>query len=191
MKFKTQLTAKDIFKFSFVYTYFGMSGILAVFMICIGGFMCARGIILNQGTSYTFMGALLIILFIVVNPIMLYLKAKKQVMTNPVYQQPSYYTMKDEGIFVQIGEETGTIEWGRILKIRHMMGLYILYTGRQQAFVFPEEAMGSQKDAVSRYIEEHVKAAWEQAKQQPQNTKSKASSISQYAKAEKHADEES
>lgn len=191
MKFKTQLTAKEIFKFSLIYTYFGTSGILAAFMIIIGALMCARAIVQQQELTYIIMGALIVILFVIINPVMLYMKAKKQVMTNPVYKQPSYYTMKDEGIFVEIGEETGTIEWQRILKIRHILGLYILYTGRQQAFVFPEEAMGDQKDAISSYIEEHVEAAKSQPKEELKKDKAGASGISKYAKAEKHEDEES
>jgi hypothetical protein len=178
MKFHTQLTAKDIFKFSVIFTYFGTSGILAVFMILVGGLMAARGIVLGQGPVYIAMGILIILLFVVINPMMLYMKAKKQVLTNPVYQVQSYYTMQEDGIFVEIGEQTGTIEWNRIYKIRHMFGLYILYTGRQQAFVFPEEAMGSEKDRIMQFIEEHVKTV-KAAKKQP-----KKSAISQYAKAE-------
>ena len=191
MKFKTQLTAKDIFKFSLIYTYFGTSGILAAFMIIIGALMCARAIVQGQGPTYIILGAAIVILFVVVNPVMLYMKAKKQVMMNPVYQQPSYYTMKEEGIFVEIGEETGTIEWERILKIRHTMGLYILYTGRQQAFVFPEEAMGSQKEAISSYIEEHVETARNQPKKELEKDTTETSSISKYAKVNKQEDEES
>lgn len=191
MKFKTQLTAKDIFKFSLIYTYFGTSGILAAFMIIIGALMCARAIVQGQGPTYIVLGAAIVILFVVVNPVMLYMKAKKQVMVNPVYQQPSYYTMKEEGIFVEIGEETGTIEWERILKIRHIMGLYILYTGRQQAFVFPEEAMGSQKETISNYIEKHVEAARNQPKKESKTETTETSSISKYAKINKQEDEES
>lgn len=191
MKFKTQLTAKDIFKFSLIYTYFGTSGILAAFMIIIGALMCARAIVQGQGPTYIILGAAIVILFVVVNPVMLYMKAKKQVMMNPVYQQPSYYTMEEEGIFVEIGEETGTIEWERILKIRHTMGLYILYTGRQQAFVFPEEAMGNQKEAISSYIEEHVEAARNQPKKELEKETTETSSISKYAKVNKQEDEES
>lgn len=190
MKFKTQLTAKEIFKFSFVYTYLGSSGILAILMIIIGALMCARAIVQGQGTTYVVLGALIVILFVVVNPIMLYMKAKKQALTNPVYQQPSYYTLKEEGIFVEIGEENGTIEWARVQKIRHLMGLYILYTGRQQAFVFPEEAMGSQKEAMAKYIEEHVEAAKNHQKSASAKEKNVSSSISEYANGKQKKDDE-
>ncbi len=51
----------------------------------------------------------------------------------------------DDGIFVELGEESATIEWARVYKISHFMGLNILYTGKKQAFVFPDYALGDDK----------------------------------------------
>ena len=36
---------------------------------------------------------------------MIYVKAKKQAIENPVYKNPTYYTLRDDGIFVELGEE--------------------------------------------------------------------------------------
>ncbi len=44
-------------------------------------------------------------------------------------------------------------------KISHVMGLNILYTGRKQAFVFPDYALGEDKDKMLAYMKEHIKAA--------------------------------
>lgn len=157
MKFQTQLTAKDIFKFSMTYTYSGVSGVMAVLMVIIGFLMLYRGIVLGGGMSQLLFGIVIIALFVVINPMMLYIKAKKQVLSNPVYQQPTYYSLEEEGISVKIGEETGTIDWWRIIKMKHRMGLYIFYTGRQQAFVFPEETLGDKKEEIIDYIMSHMK----------------------------------
>ena len=40
---------------------------------------------------------------------MIYVKAKKQAIENPVYKNPTYYTLRDDGIFVELGEESATI----------------------------------------------------------------------------------
>lgn len=148
--------------------------------------MCIRGIAQGQDWTYIVTGALILLLLVVINPLILYQKAKKQADTHPTYQQPSYYTMKEDGIFVEIGDDTGIIEWNRIMKIRHSFGLYILYTGKQQAFVFPDEAMGSQKQEIMKYIEEHVRAA----RTNPVRQTQKDSGISRYAKASGEAKEE-
>ena len=38
------------------------------------------------------------------------------------------------------------------------MGLNILYTGRKQAFVFPDYALGEDKDKMLSYMKEHMEA---------------------------------
>ena len=138
MKFHTQLKAKDIFKFSLAYTYSGVQAILTIFMLGVGAYMIVHGIGQPEGQTNIIFGVVVIALFVVINPLMIYVKAKKQAIENPVYKNPTYYTLRDDGIFVELGEESATIEWNRVYKITHFMGLTLLYTGKQQAFVFPD-----------------------------------------------------
>lgn len=178
MKFHTQLTAKDIFKFSFAYTYLGLPGILPALIVLTGIYLLVTGIIRGNAPSNVLFGIVVIVLFVIVNPVMLYVKAKKQTMENPVYKVKTYYTIKEEGIFVEMGEESGLIQWNRILKITHFMGIYILYTGRKQAFVFPEEALGEKKDEIIRRMKEYIKTA------RVQNRETNSSNISKYTNAD-------
>ena len=121
--------------------------------------MCVTGMGAADGQSNMIFGIVLIVLFVVVNPLMLYVKAKKQAIENPVYEMKTYYTLNEDGIFVELGEDSATIEWARVLKISHVMGLNILYTGRKQAFVFPDYELGEDKDKMLSYMKEHMKAA--------------------------------
>lgn len=186
MKFKTQLTAKDIFKFSLAFTYLGSSGIFSAFMVLVGIVMCVRGAAFHEGTKYVFMGIVILVLLVIVNPLLLYIKAKKQALTNPVYQKPSYYTLTEEGIHIEIEEESADITWAQIWKLKHVFGEYILYTGKQQAFVFPEEAFGAQKEEISSFIENCVKTSrgngTSKAGKDGAGAKSSKSSIAKYAK---------
>lgn len=157
MKFHTQLKANDIFKFSLAYTYSGFQLLLTLILIVVGAYLCVTGLTTPQGESNLIFGIILIGLFVVVNPIMLYVKAKKQAIENPAYKVPTYYTLKEEGIFVELGEESATIEWERVVKLTHKLGLNILYTGRKQAFVFPDYALGEDKDKMLSYMKEHMR----------------------------------
>lgn len=158
MKFHTQLKANDIFKFSLAYTYSGFQLLLTLVMIAFGVYMFVTGSTAPEGQANLIFGIIIIGLFVVVNPVMLYVKAKKQSLENPAYKIPTYYTLKEEGIFVELGEEKATIEWERVLKLTHKMGLNILYTGRKQAFVFPDYALGEDKDKLLTYMKEHMKS---------------------------------
>lgn len=184
MKFHTQLKAKDIFKFSLAYTYSGVQALLTIFMLAVGGYMIFRGASQPGGQVNIVFGVIVIALFVVVNPLMLYLKAKKQAIENPVYKNPTYYTLQDDGIFVELGEESATIEWIRVFKITHFMGLTLLYTGRQQAFVFPDYEMGNDRAKMLDYMKEHIKEARKKAvEEQAAKEQAAESDISKYSKA--------
>lgn len=185
MKFHTQLKAKDIFKFSLAYTYSGVQALLAVFMLAVGGYMVFRGISQPGGQVNIVFGLIVIALFVVINPLMLYVKAKKQAIENPVYKNPTYYTLQDDGIFVELGDESATIEWIRVYKITHFMGLTLLYTGRQQAFVFPDYELGNDREKMLDYMKEHIKEARKKANQ----AQADGGDISKYSKASVEADQ--
>ena len=182
MKFHTQLKAKDIFKFSLAYTYSGVQALLTIFMLVVGGYMIFRGASQPGGQTNIIFGVVVIALFVVINPLMLYVKAKKQAIENPAYKNPTYYTLQEDGIFVELGEESATIEWIRVYKITHFMGLTLLYTGRQQAFVFPDYEMGDDRDKMLEYMKEHIKKARQQANQKADQAQADGGDISKYSK---------
>ena len=175
MKFHTQLKAKDIFKFSLAYTYSGVQAILTIFMLGVGQ---------PEGQTNIIFGVVVIALFVVINPLMIYVKAKKQAIENPVYKNPTYYTLRDDGIFVELGEESATIEWNRVYKITHFMGLTLLYTGKQQAFVFPDYELGDDREKMLDYMKEHIKEARKKAVQ------THGGDISKYSKASTETERE-
>ena len=112
--------------------------------------MIVHGIGQPEGQTNIIFGVVVIALFVVINPLMIYVKAKKQAIENPVYKSPTYYTLQDDGIFVELGEESATIEWTR---------LTLLYTGKQQAFVFPDYELGDDREKMLDYMKEHIKEA--------------------------------
>lgn len=186
MKFHTQLKAKDIFKFSLAYTYSGVQAILTIFMLGVGAYMIAHGIGQPEGQTNIIFGVVVIALFVVINPLMIYVKAKKQAIENPVYKNPTYYTLRDDGIFVELGEESATIEWARVYKVTHFMGLTLLYTGKQQAFVFPDYELGDDREKMLDYMKEHIKEARKKAVQ----TQTDGGDISKYSKASTETEQE-
>lgn len=101
----------------------------------------------------------MIALFTIVTPLTLYMKAKKQAAGNPMYQNETEYDLQEDGVHVTMGDQTGVIPWNQIVKIRHSRGMYILYTGKQSAFIYPDVALGEQKNEIMNYIYQHVPAS--------------------------------
>ena len=94
--------------------------------------------------------------------------------------------LRDDGIFVELGEESATIEWARVYKITHFMGLTLLYTGKQQAFVFPDYELGDDREKMLDYMKEHIKEARKKAVQ----TQTDGGDISKYSKASTETERE-
>ena len=77
---------------------------------------------------------------------------------------------------MELGEESATIEWARVYKVTHFMGLTLLYTGKQQAFVFPDYELGDDREKMLDYMKEHIKEARKKAVQ----TQTDGGDISKY-----------
>lgn len=86
MNFKIRLTAKDLYQFSMTHAYNGQSGIFTVICVLVGIMMVFRGTAAGGGMYYAMLGVLMIALFTIVTPLILYMKAKKQAAGNPMYQ---------------------------------------------------------------------------------------------------------
>lgn len=156
MNFKIKLDEKDLFKFSLIHAYTGNGAFLPGLAMVMGLIMIIRGIGFGQGLQYAGVGAVFIALFVVVNPVMLYTKAKKQALTNPMYQVDSEYELNEEGIQVRIQDQEGKLAWNQIQRVQSTFGMYIIYTGQKSAFIFPENKLGDQCESVMNYIYNHV-----------------------------------
>ena len=66
------------------------------------------------------------------------------------------------------------------------MGLTLLYTGKQQAFVFPDYELGDDREKMLDYMKEHIKEARKKAVQ----TQTDGGDISKYSKASAETERE-
>ena len=148
--------------------------------------MIVHGIGQPEGQTNIIFGVVVIALFVVINPLMIYVKAKKQAIENPVYKNPTYYTLRDDGIFVELGEEVRRSSGPEFIRSHIFMGLTLLYTGKQQAFVFPDYELGDDREKMLDYMKEHIKEVRKKAVQ----TQTDGGDISKYSKASTETEQE-
>lgn len=55
-----------------------------------------------------------------------------------------------------MGEQEGGIPWEYIVKIEETKSLYLLYTTRVNAFLWPKKDMGNQQKALMAYVLDHI-----------------------------------
>lgn len=142
-EFKVNITVKDIFSFLINNTYRKLTGVIwivfsiAVLVIAIytwGDVKIANSILL----------IVMSLLYTVVNPIMLYLKAKAQVKNNDYFNDELIYRTNSKGITVCQGTESTTVKWDEMWKAVKYGGIVVVYVTTIRAFILPIRCIGEQ-----------------------------------------------
>ena len=89
-------------------------------------------------------------------PWTLFLKSKKQYLSNPAFKEPLHYRMTDQGIEVSQKGETQGQKWEDMYKAVSTPRSIILYTSRVNASIFPKKDLGEKSSAVIRMISTHM-----------------------------------
>lgn len=141
MEFDIELTTKELYAFSMHHTYASVSGAVGV-LISLGSLLlCAvqYGVLDNTGRI-----ALIIIgcLFTLIQPLLLYSKARTQMRRNKDINACVHYCLKEDGITVSQGEQEASVKWFDVRKKVITSKAIYLYLSPVRAFIFPKEQCG-------------------------------------------------
>lgn len=89
-------------------------------------------------------------------PWTLFVKSRRQILSNPSFQEPLEYLLDDEGLTISQGEETAAFVWEDMYKAVSTSRSIILYTSRVNATIFPKRELGDKKAAVIEIISTHM-----------------------------------
>lgn len=135
-----KIGTKDMFYFFMRHNYACFSGIFSLF-ISIGALLLL--IIRFQQYEITAKCLLIIValLFTVVQPLQLLLKAANQIKRTPMFHEKIHYTFCKEGLELSQNDESGIISWDQIMKVVDTGTYLIIYITRMRAYIFPKEQM--------------------------------------------------
>ncbi len=148
LEIDVKVTSSDLYDYLLYHTYTGFSGMLGtlVGVFLIMAFLATKYII------YLIAGIVLIAYM----PCSLFLKAKQQVINNPVFKESLHYKMTEDGISVSQGENEETQSWESCVKAVSTGRSIILYTSRTTASIFPKRDLGEKKEALIQAISTHM-----------------------------------
>lgn len=152
--FKTQPTAKELWKFSMHYANKGFRG--AVNLILVGGSLFL--LLTRWNTLELFQRLLLIFivfLFVIWQPAMLYPKALRQA-KELEKQPPLILSFSETGVEVSQGDAGGHIQWDDISKIEVVGDMVIVYGDRVHASLIPRASMGDDEEAFRELVREKL-----------------------------------
>ncbi|MBE5949736.1 MAG: YcxB family protein [Lachnospiraceae bacterium] len=158
IKVTVKLKTADMFCFLMHYTYSAVSGIIGV-LFSIGAVILLINMWGELDIAYRFLLIVCALLFTVINPFMLWKRAKRQVLTSPALKEPITYVFADKGVTMSMGKEKAELAWTDFFKIKKVAGRYILYTSRIRSNIVPVSCFESKEDAaeVAAMIKEYYK----------------------------------
>lgn len=150
MKFKYRYrnTGLELWQLSMYYTYgsvVGMCNLIftaAVIALTISKWNTA-------GSIWRFFLVLGCCLFTVIQPLAVWLKAKKQA---AAVREDTEVGFDDAGIHIRVGEAASDIAWSSIRRISKKPTMIILFSDTTHGYVLTNRVLGKERDAFYEYV---------------------------------------
>lgn len=156
IRFSTTVVVKDMFDFLMRHTYVSISGIFGV-LLSIGAIVLFLYNYNKQEMFYNVLLLLIAAVFLIIQPIQLWIKAAKQVKLNPMFKEALYYTLNEEGIIVTQKEETLSLKWEEIKKVVESKRNIIIYVTSVSAYILPKNQLQMQLSDIRKILKAYMK----------------------------------
>lgn len=98
------------------------------------------------------------VIILIYQPWTLFLRSRKQMLSNPAFKKPLHYKLTEEGIEVSQDDTTEKQKWEDMYKAVSTGSSIIVYTSRINASIFPKKDLGENKYKVIEMISTHMPA---------------------------------
>lgn len=150
LELDVKIESKDLYDYMLRHSYNSPSGILGS---CFGALLVVLAVLTGQW-MYLVFG----IIMLAYLPWTLFLRSKKQALTNAGFQKPLHYVLDDTGVTISQGEESVQYLWEEMVKAVSTGRSIILYTSPVNATLFPRRELGDKMVAVIEMISTHMPA---------------------------------
>lgn len=135
-----KIGTKDMFYFFMRHNYACFSGI---FGLCIS---IGAGLLLlirfpYYETPVRCMLLVIALLFTVIQPLQLLLKAANQIKRTPMFHESIHYVFCEDGLGLSQKDQSGVIPWGQVMKVVDTGKYLIIYITKMRAYIFPKAQM--------------------------------------------------
>ena len=151
-KYTYRTTARELWQLSMYYTYGSMVGVcniiftVAAFALGFSRWAQAQGIV----RCLIVLGCCL---FTVIQPLMIYAKAKKQAAG---ITQDTQVSIDDSGLYIRVGDDTSQLPWKSVKRISRKPAMIIIFSDTTHGFIFTNRVLGDEKEEFYRYASSKV-----------------------------------
>ncbi|WP_313126947.1 YcxB family protein [Proteiniclasticum ruminis] len=151
-EFPYETRAKDLWKISMYNIYHSMAGMVNVIFTI--------AMILLSIRYFTQVDMILKILlllglsiFTVVQPVLIYLRAKKQVEGLP---EGMKIALDDKGIHVEKSGQRSILRWSKVQGIKRYPFLLIIFASGGQGYILSNDTLGKEKETLYSFVKSHL-----------------------------------
>ena len=144
-KYTYRTTARDLWQLSMYYIYGSLAGLcniiftVAAFALGFSRWDQAQGIV----RCLIVLGCCL---FTVIQPLMIYAKAKKD----------TQVSIDDNGLYIRVGDDTSQLPWKSVKRISRKPAMIIIFSDTTHGFIFTNRVLGNEKEEFYRYASSKV-----------------------------------
>ncbi len=146
-------TASELWQLSMYYTYGSMVGVCnIIFTVAVLALLLARWSV--SGAGFRALLVLGVCLFTVIQPLVVYMRAKRQAAG---ITQDTTVSFSDEGIHIKVGEQFSNIRWAAVKKISRKPTMIIIFSDTTHGFLFTDRVLGAEKETFYEYVTSKIK----------------------------------
>ena len=151
-KYTYRTTARDLWQLSMYYIYGSLAGLcniiftVAAFALGFSRWDQAQGIV----RCLIVLGCCL---FTVIQPLMIYAKAKKQAAG---ITQDTQVSIDDNVLYIRVGDDTSQLPWKSVKRISRKPAMIIIFSDTTHGFIFTNRVLGNEKEEFYRYASSKV-----------------------------------
>ena len=155
--FSVKVGVKEMFDFLMYYNYHSVGGALGMLISACSGvalLMFHRSLDSLTNTILVF----LFLIYIVINPIMIRVRAGKQIRSSAIFEYPMDYILGSKGFNVtQQGKELIRVPWEDVYRVRDTGNCLIIYLSRVNVYILPKDQIASKRADILQMMRENTK----------------------------------
>lgn len=145
------MSAKILYDYLIYHAYSTPAGILGTCFGALGVLLFFNAPSVDR-VMYLILGAILILYM----PISLKLRSAQLMQLSDTYKKPLDYHLDQNGVTVSQGDVSQTMEWNKCVKAVSTRQSILLYTGRNNASIFPRRQLGDKLPALVAVLAENM-----------------------------------
>lgn len=143
-----KINAGDLYDYMLMHTYNSAAGLLG----SVFGALLVVYAIASKNWLFLVLGAIMLLYL----PWTLFIKSRRQILSNAAFAEPLHYTLNEEGLVVSQGDASEQMAWQDMYKAVSTNRSIILYTSPVNATIFPKRDMGERTSMVIEMISTHM-----------------------------------